>query len=108
MPKIIREGQEEQAVHELLESDFVLESLSRLCFFQVKSDRTEGDPETNLLSVVLGLDSDIHVQIMISENHWARLSFGGGHHKRILNALKILAEAIRADAKDNINGARVG
>ena len=106
--KLIPKGQESQAIKELLEGDYRLPTLTGKDAFSVQTDDTDGDPTVDWLSVYIAPDSDVHVQIINGCSCRFRMPMiGGGRHKRVRNALLILAEAIRAEAEEEVEGIRV-
>lgn len=106
--KLILKGQESQAIKELLEGDYWLPTLTGKNVFSVQTDDIDGDPTVDWLTVYIAPDSDVHVHIIQGSSCRFRMPMiGGGRHKRVRNALLILAEAIRSEAEERIEGTAV-
>ena len=89
-------------IRSILASSFYIPSLDTEGVYQILED----DSPDGTLSVCISNDGDVHVQVMPGETKHAYSSIrfrtfaGGGRHKRVRNAILILAEAIRLDLND--------
>lgn len=91
-----------KALHDLLEGDYWIDTLSPNESYSRLHDDTDGHTTTDhTLQVYVAQDADLHVFLPNSmESLRFRSYFGGGKSLRVRNALMVLAEAIRRDNED--------
>lgn len=92
----------DKALHDLLEGDFWIDTLSAdVCYSRLHDDRDGHTTSEHTLQVYVAPDADLHVFLPNSmESLRFRNYFGGGKSLRVRNALMVLAEAIRRDNEE--------